>query len=39
VLDENRGAIAFYDRLGAKSDEAHILELEEEPLRSLAAEA
>lgn len=39
VLDENRGAIAFYDRLGAKSDEAHILELEEEPLRRLAAEA
>ncbi|MEJ1996245.1 MAG: GNAT family N-acetyltransferase [Limibacillus sp.] len=39
VLDENRRAIAFYDRLGASKDEAHILELEEASLRQLAAEA
>ena len=39
VLDENRRAIAFYDRLGATKDEAHILELEEASLRQLAAEA
>ena len=39
VLDENRRAIAFYDRLGAKNDEAHILELEESALKRLAAEA
>ena len=39
VLDENRRAIAFYDRLGATKDEAHILELEGASLRQLAAEA
>ena len=39
VLDENARAIAFYEGLGAESDEAHILGLDEAPLRRLAAEA
>jgi GNAT superfamily N-acetyltransferase len=39
VMDENARAIAFYRKLGATDDEAHILELNGPALSRLAGEA